>query len=56
MRKPCDMSFKHFVAQLTEINNFFPLLSGSDPTKKMPTKELNEILINAVPNGWAKHS
>ena len=50
------MYFKRFEAQLMEINNFLPLFPGYDPTKKIPSKELNEILLHAVPNGWGKHS
>ena len=56
MRKPCNMYFKRFTARLTEIDNFLPLFPGSDPTKNMPAKELNDILLHAVPNGWAKQS
>ena len=56
MRKPCNISFKRFTERLTKINNFLPLLPVSDTTKKMPAKELNEIPIHAVPNGWAKQS
>ena len=54
MHKPREMSFKRFAARLTEINNFLPVFPVSDLTKKMPTKELNYILLQAVPNGWAR--
>ena len=50
------MTFKSFAARLKEINNFLPLFPGSDASKKMEMEELNEILIHAVPNGWAKQS
>ena len=52
MRKPRDMSLKHFAAPLTEINNFLPFFLGYDPTKKIPAEELNEILPYVVPNRW----
>ena len=54
MRKPCDMSFKCFISWLTEINHFLPLFPGSDPTKNIPDEELNGILLQAMPNSWAK--
>ena len=54
MRKPHDMSCKRFAARLTEFNNFLLVFPGSDTTKKMPTEELNEILLHAVPKNWAK--
>ena len=56
MCKHHDMTFKRFAAKPSEINNFLPFLPGSDATKNMPDKELNEILIHAVPNGWEKQS
>ena len=56
MRKPRSMSFKHFAARLTEINNFLTLFPGSDASKKMEMEELNKILLHVVPNGWAKQS
>ena len=56
MRKPRSMPFKNFAARLTEMNNFLPLFPGSEASKKMETEELNEILLHAVPNAWAKKS
>ena len=51
IRKPRKISLKQFTEQLTEINNFLTLFPIYDPTKKMTTKELNETLLHAVPNG-----
>ena len=56
IRKPSDMPLKHFVAQLTKINNFLPLFPGSDASKNIPPEELNEIILHAVPNGWENQS
>ena len=56
MRKPCDMIFKSFAAQLTEIKNFIPFFPGSDATNNITPEELNKILLHAVPNVWAKKS
>ena len=56
MRKPCDMPFKRFDAQLTEINNFLPLFPGPEASKRMTTKELNEILLHLLPKERAKQS
>ena len=55
MHKPCNMLFNNFTAPLTGINNFPPLLSRSDAANKMPPEELNEIILNTVLYGWAKH-
>ena len=56
MHKDCDMPFKGFTARLTEIDKFLPLLPGSDDSKNMPTEELNETPLHAVPNGREKKS
>ena len=50
MRKPQSMTFKHFASRLTKINNFLPIFPVSDTSKKMEMGELNEIILNAVPN------
>ena len=42
--------------QLTEINNFLLIFPGTSSPKKIPTEELNEILLHAVTNGWEKQS
>ena len=54
MRKSCGMIFKRFTERLSEINNFNSLFHGLDATKNMPSEELDEILLHAVPNGWSK--
>ena len=46
------MIFTRFVARLKEINNFLSVSPISDATKKIPTEELNDILLHEVPNGW----
>ena len=38
------------------MNNFLPLFPRSDVSKKITQKELNEILLRAVPNEWKKQS
>ena len=50
------MPFKRFAAQLTETNNFIPLLPGSDNSKKMPPEELNNTIIHVLPRGREKKS
>ena len=56
MLKPRDIPFKHFAALLRELNSYLPLFPRSSASKKIPPEELNQILLHAVPNGWAKQS
>ena len=54
MRKPWYLTFKCFIARLTELNNCLPLFPRSSNANKMTPKELNEILLLATPNSWVK--
>ena len=56
IRKSCEILFKTFAARLMKLNNYLPLFPGFSAPKKMPPEELNEILLHAVPNDWAKHA
>ena len=49
MRKPQDILFKIFAAQLTELNNNPPLFPISSAANKMGPEELKNILLCAVP-------
>ena len=50
MCKPWSIISKCFSAWLTEMNNFLPLLPGSEPSKKIPYEDLNEIIFHTVTN------
>ena len=54
MHKPCKILFKWFVTYLKELNNYLPLFPGSSASKNMLPKELNNIILHAVWDGWAK--
>ena len=56
MKKPRDVLFKRFSAQMKELNNYLPLFPVPSAAKKMDPEELNKILLHAVPNSWAKKS
>ena len=56
MRKLQDIQFKIFAARLTELNNYLPLFPGSSAAKNMDPEYLNEILLHAVLNSWARQS
>ena len=54
MHKPCKFPFKHFSARITELKNYLPIFPGSSASKKMTAKELNKILLHAVPDSSGK--
>ena len=47
---------KIFSAQLKELNNHLPLFPGSSVSNKMAPEELNEIILHAIFNEWAKQA
>ena len=49
MHKPRSMTFKRFVARLTEINNFQILFPVPNSSKKIEMEELNKILLMQCP-------
>ena len=56
MHKPQIILLNCFAARLTEMNNLLTLYPGSDISKKMSSKDLNEILLHAIPNDWSEQS
>ena len=54
--KPCCLPLKIFSSQLTDLNNYFPLLPGSSNANNMVLDKLNDILLHVVPNVWEKQS
>ena len=56
MCKPWDLTFKIFDTQLIKLNKYLLILPGSSAPKKIPPKELNEILLHAVPKDFAKQA
>ena len=47
---------KRFAACQTELNNYLPIFPVSSAAKKIPPEDINNILLHAVPNGWAKQA
>ena len=41
-----------FAARLQELNNILPKFPGSEKSKKISQEGINDILLNAVPQGW----
>ena len=54
LRKTQDLPFKRFASHRTELDNYIPLFPGFSADKKMLPKDLNEIILHTVLNGWKK--
>ena len=56
MRKLRALPMKDLAACLININNYLPLLPGSDNSNKMEEDYLKEILLHDVLNEWFKEA
>ena len=56
IRKLRGLKLCQFDEILQELKNILPQLPGTDKSKNIPQEELNDILFNGVPHGWAKQA
>ena len=56
MSKPHRLKVRLYVDCLVDLNEYLPSFAGSTPTQKIGTTELNEILLNSMPNSWSKQA
>ena len=56
MRKSHGSKVRLHVACLVDLNDYLPSFPGSTPTHKIAMSELNEILLNSMPNSWSKQA
>ena len=53
-RKTCRLKPRHYVDHLIDLNEYLASLPGANMTDKIGMTELNEILLNSMPNSWSK--
>ena len=44
------------MARLIDLNEYLHSFPGSTPTHKIGITDLNEILLNSMPNSWSKQA
>ena len=52
MRKPQELRVRLYNACLIDINEYLATFLGEKSSDKICEAELNEILLNSMPNGW----
>ena len=52
MRKPRGLKVRFYAACLIDLNDYLDLFHGENLTDKIGMTELNEILLNSMPNSW----
>ena len=56
MKNPRSLKVRLYAARLIDLNEYLASLSGSTMADKMGITELNEILLNSMPNRWSKQA
>ena len=54
IRKPHKLKVRRFAACRIDLNSYLAILSGAKGSDKIGETELNEILLNIMPNGWGE--
>ena len=52
MRKPCKLKVRRYAAHMIKINEYLDVFLGAKASEKVGDTELNEILLNIIPNFW----
>ena len=53
MRKPSGLKVRRYVACLIDLNEYLASFPGATFSDKIGVTELNEILLNSMPNSWS---
>ena len=52
----CGLKVSCYTASLIVLNDYLASFPGSKLTEKIGMRELNETLLNSVPNNWSKRA
>ena len=53
---PCGKKVRRYEARLIDLNGYLASFPGSTMADKMCVTELNEIILNSMPNSWTKQA
>ena len=56
MKIPRSLTVRRYAARLIDLNEYLASFPGATLTDKIGITELNEILLNIMPNSWYKHA
>ena len=51
--KPPRLKLRHYATCFIDFNKYLASFPGGKLTGKIGVKELNEILLNSMPNSWS---
>ena len=53
-RKPYELKVGYYSARLIDLNEQLSTFPGAKESDNISEMELNQILLNSIPNGWSK--
>ena len=56
IKKTSILTLRHYVACLIDLNEYLASFPGATLTDKFCVTELDEILLNSMPNSWSKQA
>ena len=56
MKKSRDLTVIFYVTRLIDINQYLASFPGATLNDKIDRTELNEILLNSMPNSWSRQA
>ena len=56
IKKPRSLKVKFYVAHLLDLNEYLASFPEANMTDKFGVIELNDILLNRIPNSWYKQA
>ena len=56
MKNPCGSTVRRYSAPIIDLNKYLAVFPRAKTSDKMFETELNEILLNSVPNRWSSQA
>ena len=56
INNPLRLKLRSYADRLIYLNEYLDFFPGAKMTDKIGLTELNEILLNIMPNGWSKQA
>ena len=56
INKPRELKVRCYTARVIDINDYLDVFPGAKVCDKIGDTEINEIILNGMPNGWSKKS
>ena len=54
MKKPRALTVRRYAARLINLNEYLASFPGDNLNDKIGVTELNDILLNSMPNSWSR--